>query len=95
MANAFHCRFETAVTCDDDDFNVGVLVFDVLEQFNALPVRQFLIQGDQINMLLLQDLKGGLRARRGMDGKKGAEDDFQRVTRARFVVDHQDRWLPY
>src|SRR5215467_16123374 len=56
MPNAFHGRLQTAISGNDDDLDIGIVLLDLLQQVQALSVREFLIECNEVNWLTIQDI---------------------------------------
>jgi len=91
VPDAFHRRLQTAIAGNDDDFDVGVVLLDVLQQIDSLAVGQFLIEGDEVDMLIFEDPEGGFGVVGGVDGEERAKNDFEGVPWAGLIIDDQYR----
>ena len=55
VADAVHRRLETAVGRDHDDFDLGMRVFDVMQEIRSGAIGQFQIQRDEINAVVIEN----------------------------------------
>ena len=51
--------FKTAVSGNDDDFDVGMVLFDFLQEIEALPIGEFLIECNEVDALMIQHIDRG------------------------------------
>jgi hypothetical protein len=87
VANAVHGRFQAPVAGDNDHFDIPVELFDILQEIEALPIGKLLVQGNEIDVVFLEEPECVARAVGRLDIEEGAEDDFEGVSGTGFVVD--------
>ena len=70
-----------------------MILFDFLQQIEALPIREFLVQRNKVDALLIQHIDRGLGRFGGLNVEEGTKDDFQRIAWSCLIVDDQDSGL--
>ena len=91
MANAFHGGLQAAVACNDDDFDIGVIVLDILQEVDALAIGELLVQRNEVDGFMTQDVECRLRVVGRANVEEGPQDDFERITRSGLVIDDKNR----
>lgn len=59
MQDPFQGRCQASISGDDDHLDGGMALFDVLKEVEALTIRKFLVECDEVDRLGIEDAKGG------------------------------------
>lgn len=93
VANAIHRGLEGAVGRDHNDFDLDVRPFNFSQQVRAGPIRQFEIERDEVDAMIVDDGQGAT----GVFGRENIEIFSQNLSQScagrSLIVDDEDRRL--
>ena len=90
VAHRLDRRVELLQRRDDDDFDVGVVLLDDLEDFEAADARQADVEQHQVDVLLLHHLEGRFAGGGAQHAVVALEHRRQRLAHPLVVVDDED-----
>ena len=90
VANAVHRRLKTAVGRDHDDFDLGMRALDVMQEVRSGTIRQFHVQRDEIDTVVVKDGHGYAGVLRGEYVEVLPENLREGRAGGRLIIDDQN-----